>query len=339
MQNINYVMGIETSCDETGIAIYHAREGLVSDFIYSQAPLHSPYGGVVPELAARDHSTRIMPLIQQALMHAKITLKALDGIVYCAGPGLNGALLVGATVGRTLGWSLACPTLGIHHLEAHLLSVMLDQVQKPTFPFVALLVSGGHTLLARVSDVGDYEILGETLDDAVGEAFDKTAKLLGLSYPGGPALAKLALQGSTDTLSFPRPLYNTTHLNFSFSGLKTHVSRYWATIQQTNQRRANVAKAFEEAVVDILVEKSVRALKMTGLNQLVIAGGVSANQLLQATLYKKLEAVHSTLYCPKPRFCTDNGAMIAYTGFLRLQQGKTDNLDITVKPRWPLDSL
>lgn len=332
-------MGIETSCDETGIAIYHPEKGLVSDQLYSQTNLHALYGGVVPELAARDHISRIMPLIQSALSEANITLSEIEGIAYCSGPGLAGSLLVGASVGRTLGWILQRPTLGIHHLEAHLLSVMLESTNKPNFPFVALLVSGGHTLLASVTDIGQYTILGETLDDAAGEAFDKTGKLLGLDYPGGPALAALALQGDPTYFTFPRPLCDQPGLDFSFSGLKTHVSRCWERSDKTESQKAHIARAFEDAVIDILTIKAVRALKQTGLNQLVIAGGVSANQRLRAHLTHTLTSMESTLYCPAPRFCTDNGGMIAYAGFLRLQKEKDKNLAIDIHPRWPISDL
>jgi N6-L-threonylcarbamoyladenine synthase len=339
IQDLNYVMGIETSCDETGIAVYHREKGLVSDVLYSQTALHTLYGGVVPELAARDHTNRIMPLIKKALDKAHIQLRDIDGIAYCAGPGLVGALLVGASIGRSLGWALQRPTVGIHHLEAHLLSVMLETDHSVQFPFVALLVSGGHTLLASVSRVGEYNILGETLDDAAGEAFDKTAKLLGLEYPGGPALAKLAQYGEPNQFQFPRPLCDQPNLDFSFSGLKTHVSRCWERIGRAEDQKANIARAFEEAIIDILTIKAQRALQETGLKDLVIAGGVSANKRLRTHLREKLAQNNHVLHCPPPQFCTDNGSMIAYAGFLRLAQGQLDPLSIQVRPRWSISDL
>lgn len=332
------VLGLESSCDETGIAIYDGQHGLISEMLYSQTTLHNLYGGVVPELAARDHSGRIMTLIQAALAHAKMKLSDLGGIAYCAGPGLAGALLVAAAVGRSIGWALQCPSIGVHHLEAHLLSVFL-QTPQPHFPFIALLVSGGHTLLAHVSGLGRYQILGETLDDAAGEAFDKTAKLLGLSYPGGPILSALAQQGDATRFHFPRPLCDQPGLNFSFSGLKTHVRRYWERIGQDPDQRADIACAFEEAVVDVLVIKALRALKASGLKQLIIAGGVSANQRLRSVLTAKLSAIQAKLYAAPPHLCTDNGAMIAYAGYLRLQAGQQDALSIQIHPRWSLSNL
>lgn len=338
MQKMNRVLGIESSCDETGIAIYDARQGLVSEVLYSQATLHNLYGGVVPELAARDHGGRIIALIKQSLTQAMLTLQDLDGIAYCAGPGLAGALLVGAAVGRSLGWALQCPTIGVHHLEAHLLSVMLES-PAPNFPFIALLVSGGHTLLAQVLGLGQYQILGETLDDAVGEAFDKTAKLLGLPYPGGPALAALSQQGGPSSIRFPRPLCDQPGLNFSFSGLKTAVQRTWERLGQDPDQRFSIAYAFEEAVVDTLTIKALRALQQAGLNHLVLAGGVSANQRLRAHLTEKLSTISARLYCPAQRFCTDNGAMIAYAGYQRLKAGHRDLLTIHTQPRWPLCDL
>jgi len=339
MQIPTYIIGIESSCDETGIAIYHKNLGLVSDVLYSQSHLHAVYGGVVPELAARDHAHRILPLIQQALSKANISLQDLGGIAYCAGPGLGGALLVGASVGRTLGWLLKRPAIGIHHLEAHLLSPLLENSGDIKFPFIALLVSGGHTLLASVTGVGQYAILGETLDDAAGEAFDKTAKLLGLSYPGGPALAKLALAGDPSCFKFPRPLCGRPNLDFSFSGLKTAVSRCWESIGHDQGQKANIARAFEDAVIDVLAKKSLQALKESGLQQLVIAGGVSANQRLRATLTEQLESIGASLYCPPLRLCTDNGAMIAYAGFLRMQKGLYNTQNMDIKPRWSIEDI
>ena len=337
-KNIRYVLGIESSCDETGVAIYDARHGLISETLFSQIDLHRCYGGVVPELAARDHASRIMILIQESLLQASLQLSDLNGIAYCAGPGLAGALLVGASAGRSLGWALSRPTIGVHHLEAHLLSVLLE-AKRPQFPFIALLVSGGHTLLVHVKAIGCYRLLGETLDDAAGEAFDKTAKLLGLGYPGGPALARLATQGDTMRFQFPRPLVDQPGFDFSFSGLKTAVIRQWERIGKATNQRADIAASFERAVVDTLVIKAIRALEHTGLKQLVIAGGVSANQRLRQVLSEQLATRQATLYCPTPRLCTDNGAMIAYAGYLRLQAGQQEDLAIQIRPRWPLSSL
>lgn len=340
MQTINCVLGIETSCDETGIAIYHREKGLISHVLHSQADLHSVYGGVVPELAARDHSALILPLIKNALNSASMSLQDIEGIAYCQGPGLAGALLIGTTVSHTLGWMLKKPVLGVHHLEGHLVSVMLEPASRLSFPFVALLVSGGHTLLVLVSEFGHYQILGETLDDAAGEAFDKVAKLLGLGYPGGAALSELALQGNANSFRFPKPMCDQPGLDFSFSGLKTTVNRCWDRIHKDTKERANVARAFEETVVEILTIKSIRALDKTQLKNLVIVGGVSANQRLRQTLTKRLKNIGATLHCPPLEFCTDNGAMIAYAGFLRFQkENKTDLSNISVKPRWSLKDL
>lgn len=332
------ILGIETSCDETGIAIYDGKKGLLAHGIYSQIDLHNQYGGVVPELASRDHIRKIMPLVGQVLEDANITLKDLDGIAYCAGPGLIGALLVGAAVGRSLGWALNLPTIGVHHMEAHLLAPMLEE-NKPTFPFIALLVSGGHTLLVKVERIGNYEILGESLDDAAGEAFDKTAKLLGLPYPGGPAIAKLAEQGNPKRFHFPRPMTDRPGLDFSFSGLKTFAITTLKKAGNDDQTRADIACAFQTAVVDTLVIKCRRALEQTGLNQLVIAGGVGANQLLRNSLEILVKKTKGSVFYPRPIFCTDNGAMIAYVGHQRLQAGQHDNLGIKTTARWPLNNL
>jgi len=332
------ILGIETSCDETGIAIYDGEKGLLAHVLYSQIDLHNQYGGVVPELASRDHIRKIMPLIGQVLDEATINLKDLDGIAYCAGPGLIGALLVGATVGRSLGWALNLPTIGVHHMEAHLLAPMLEE-NKPQFPFIALLVSGGHTLLIKVESMGQYEILGESVDDAAGEAFDKTAKLLGLPYPGGPAIAKLAEQGNPNRFHFPRPMTDRPGLDFSFSGLKTFAITTLKNTDNDDQSKADIAFAFQEAVIDTLVIKCRRALEKTGLNQLVIAGGVGANQLLRKKLHDLLEKSNGTIFYPRPIFCTDNGAMIAYVGHQRLQAGQRDNLSVKTTARWPLSDL
>jgi N6-L-threonylcarbamoyladenine synthase len=335
---INCVLGIETSCDETGIAIYHGQQGLLADSLHSQIELHKQYGGVVPELASRDHILKTLPLLQETLKKANLPLSALDGISYCSGPGLAGALLVGAVLGRSLGWVLNIPTLGVHHLEAHLLAPMLEK-NPPQFPFIALLVSGGHTLLAQVEDLGRYAILGESLDDAAGEAFDKTAKLLGLHYPGGPAIAKLAAKGRPKQFRFPRPMLDRSDLHFSFSGLKTFVNSTVKNSAQDEQTRADIAYEFQAAVVETLVKKTQRALAQTGLKNLVIAGGVAANQLLRENLAYMAEKNHVSLYYPRQNFCTDNGAMIAYLGYRRLNRGYVDNLHIKTIARFPLDKL
>lgn len=335
---IHCVLGIETSCDETGIALYERKQGLIAHSLYSQTALHNQYGGVVPELASRDHSVKILALLKKTLCEAKLTLAAIDGIAYCAGPGLAGALLVGAAFARSLGWSLAIPTLGVHHMEAHLLAAMLEAAPPP-FPFIALLVSGGHTLLAQVTNLGNYQILGESLDDAAGEAFDKTAKLLKLSYPGGPAIAKLALSGKPKRYCFPRPMINKPDCNFSFSGLKTFVNSTLKASDQTEQTKADIALEFQSAVVDTLVNKASRALKQTGLKRLVVAGGVAANAMLRKELGAMALAQNIAIHYPRPNFCTDNGAMIAYLGYLRLNLGQYDDLGIKTITRYPLDKL
>lgn len=335
---IGCVLGIETSCDETGIAIYDAQKGLLAHTLYSQIELHNQYGGVVPELASRDHILKILPLLQETLKEADLSPPEIDGVAYCAGPGLAGALLVGAVLGRSLGWALDIPTLGIHHMEAHLLAPMLEE-NPPEFPFLALLVSGGHTLLVSVNDLGDYEILGESVDDAVGEAFDKTAKLLGLNYPGGPAIAKLAEKGNPKRFRFPRPMLDRPGLNFSFSGLKTFVSGTINSNAQDEQTKADIAHEFQAAVVETLVKKTQRALLQTGLKRLVVAGGVAANKSLREQLGVMAEKNKIMLHYPRPHFCTDNGAMIAYLGYRRLNLGQHDGLAIKTITRWPLDKL
>lgn len=335
-----YILGIETSCDETGVAIYSQQAGLLSHFLHSQISLHAQYGGVVPELASRDHITHLLPLVQQTLTAAKLTPTDISGIAYTAGPGLMGALLVGAGFAKSLGLAWKIPTLGIHHMEGHLLAPMLEN-PVPSFPFLALLVSGGHTLLVAVTNIGEYQILGETLDDAVGEAFDKTAKLLGLPYPGGAELAALAQTGQPSRFHFPRPMLDRPGLDFSFSGLKTFALN---TVREQNpldqQTRADIARAFEDAIVETLSVKCSRALKKTGLTRLVIAGGVGANQALRQQLQLSMAKLGGKLFFPRPAFCTDNGAMIAYAGYLRFQMGEQDaSLKIQVKPRWSLEEL
>jgi N6-L-threonylcarbamoyladenine synthase len=329
------VLGIETSCDETGIAIYDSKRGLLANVLYSQIEIHAKYGGVVPELASRDHIRKIIPLIQEVVDKAGISKQQIGGVAYTAGPGLIGALLVGAAVGRSLGFALDVPTIGVHHMEAHLLAPMLEK-NSPKFPFVALLVSGGHTMLVQVEKMGEYEILGESLDDAAGEAFDKIAKLLGLSYPGGPAIAKLAKKGDPKRFKFPRPMTDRPGLDFSFSGLKTFTINTLHAEEQNLQTKADVACAFQEAVVDTLVIKCRRALQDTGLGRLVIAGGVSANVLLRERLQKLANKLQIEVFYPRFEFCTDNAAMIAYAGCQHLLTGKKDGLTICAKARWPI---
>lgn len=332
------VLGIETSCDETGIAVYDTEKGLLAHQLYSQVKLHADYGGVVPELASRDHVRKTLPLIKAALKEAGITHEQLDGIAYTMGPGLVGALLVGTCIGRSLafGWNL--PAVGVHHMEGHLLAPMLEENQ-PEFPFVALLVSGGHTQLVQVKGIGDYHLLGESVDDAAGEAFDKTAKLMGLDYPGGPRLAMLAEQGDSDRFTFPRPMTDRPGLNFSFSGLKTFAANTLAANESDQQTLADIARAFEDAVVDTLVIKCRRALKETGYKRLVVAGGVSANKHLRAKLEALLQKQNGQVFYPRTEFCTDNGAMIALAGALRLQAGEHESLAVKTYPRWPMTDL
>ncbi len=328
------VLGIESSCDETGVAIYDTEQGLLADQLYSQINLHAEYGGVVPELASRDHIRKTTPLIKGVLAQANLTLSDLEGIAYTAGPGLMGALMVGASIGRSLAWGLNIPAVAVHHMEGHLLAPMLEK-NPPSFPFVALLVSGGHTLLVDVKAIGDYKILGESLDDAVGEAFDKTAKMLGLAYPGGPVLAALAEKGEAGTYQFPRPMINRPGLDFSFSGLKTFALTTWNKSDKSKQAQANIAYAFQEAVVDTLFIKCTRALKFVKGKRLVVAGGVGANKRLR----EKLQQLGAEVYFPRLEFCTDNGAMIAYAGAIRLQAGQAEEAIIQPRPRWSLEEL
>ena len=331
------VLGIESSCDETGVAIY-GEQGLIADTLYSQVEMHAEYGGVVPELASRDHIRKLTPLIKQCFNKANISASELSGVAYTAGPGLVGALFAGVSVARSLAYGWDIPSIGVHHMEGHLLAPMLE-AESPSFPFIALLVSGGHTQLINVKRVGCYELLGESLDDAAGEAFDKTAKLLQLGYPGGPALAKCAEQGDPTRFTFPRPMTNRPGLDFSFSGLKT----FALTTSQKNtldpQTRANIARAFEDAVADTLAIKCKRALQQTGLSTLVVAGGVSANKRLRRSLNTMCESLNAKAFYPRHEFCTDNGAMIAYAGYQRLLAGEHDPLRIQARPRWPLAEL
>lgn len=332
------IIGIETSCDETGIAIYDDQQGLLSHQLYSQVKLHADYGGVVPELASRDHVKKTIPLIKEALKDASLTPKDIDGVAYTAGPGLVGALLVGATIGRSLAYAWGVPAVPVHHMEGHLLAPMLEE-NPPPFPFVAVLVSGGHTMMVEVKGIGQYKILGESIDDAAGEAFDKTAKLMGLDYPGGPLLSRLAESGTPGRFKFPRPMTDRPGLDMSFSGLKTFTANTIAANGDDEQTRADIALAFEEAVCDTLAIKCRRALEQTGFKRIVIAGGVSANKRLRAELAKLANKVGGEVYYPRTEFCTDNGAMIAFAGMQRLKNGEVADLSVQATPRWPIDSL
>lgn len=332
------ILGIETSCDETGVAIYDSEKGLVAHVLYSQVVTHAEYGGVVPELASRDHVRKIIPLIEEVMTNANLTRQDIHGVAYTVGPGLVGALLVGATVGRSIGFAWNVPTVGVHHMEGHLLAPMLEP-NPPEFPFVALLVSGGHTQLVKVERFGHYEILGDSLDDAVGEAFDKTAKLLGLGYPGGAALAALAEKGNPGRFHFPRPMIDRPGLEFSFSGLKTFAVNTVAKEGLDDQTRADISRAFQDAVVETLVIKCRRALQQTGMKRLVVAGGVGANLALRQQLKALLKKEGGEVYFPRQEFCTDNGAMIAYVGCQRLLAGERSDLSIKVYPRWGIDQL
>jgi N6-L-threonylcarbamoyladenine synthase len=329
------VLGIETSCDETGVAIYDSERGLLAHTIYSQTEIHEKYGGVVPELASRDHIQKTLPLIETVLADAKCRKDSINGIAYTAGPGLVGALLVGASIGRSLAFAWGVPAIAVHHMEGHLLAPLLED-KKPKFPFLALLVSGGHTMLVDVRSLGHYIVLGDSIDDAAGEAFDKTAKILGLGYPGGPKLAELAKQGDRTRFHFPRPMTDRPGLDFSFSGLKTFALN---TFQNNSSAKADIAAAFEDAVVDTLAIKCQRALHETRHKQLVVAGGVSANQHLRETLDRSMNDLGVEVFYPRHEFCTDNGAMIAFAGYKRLQAGQHTDLRIQVQPRWPLSEL
>jgi len=336
------VLGIETSCDETGVAIYDSENGLLADALYSQVKMHAEYGGVVPELASRDHVRKLLPLVQETLDKASLTRDDIDAVAYTAGPGLVGALMVGASCGRAMAFTWGVPAIGVHHMEGHLLAPMLEE-QPPEFPFVALLVSGGHTQLVRVDGIGQYELLGESLDDAAGEAFDKAAKMLGLDYPGGPLIAKYAEQGDRTRFKFPRPMTDRPGVDMSFSGLKTFTlntaNKHKVDGVISEQDKADIAAAFEEAVVDTLAIKCRRALEMTGMKQLIIAGGVSANRRLREKLEEMVQKRRAKLFYARPEFCTDNGAMIAFAGTQRLLAGQHDDLSIITRPRWPMDQL
>jgi N6-L-threonylcarbamoyladenine synthase len=336
------VLGIESSCDETGVAVYDTGlapdQALRAHHVYSQIALHAEYGGVVPELASRDHVRKLLPLVRQTLADAGLAPGELDGVAYTAGPGLVGALLVGAGVARSLAWALDVPAIGVHHMEGHLLAPLMED-DPPEPPFVALLVSGGHTQLVAVDRIGAYRLLGETLDDAAGEAFDKTAKLMGLPYPGGPQLAKLAEQGTPGRFRFARPMTDRPGLDFSFSGLKTQVLLAWRDSDQSETTRADIARGFEDAVVDTLAIKCERALEAADCDTLVVAGGVGANRRLRAKLQEMAQRRGGRVCFPRPSLCTDNGAMIAFAGALRLEAGQHDDAAVHVTPRWDMATL
>lgn len=332
------VLGIETSCDETGIALYDSNAGLLAHALFSQVEIHAEYGGVVPEIASRDHVRKLLPLINKCLEIAGLTRSDIDAVAYTAGPGLIGALLVGTATGRSIAMALGVPALAVNHMEGHLLAPMLE-AEQPGLPFVALLVSGGHTMLVEVRAIGEYRILGETLDDSAGEAFDKTAKLLGLGYPGGPALAKLAERGDPARFSFPRPMTDRPGLDFSFSGLKTHTRNLWLKSEHDEKTQADIAAGFQQAVVDTLLIKCRRAMQQTRAQQLVVAGGVGANLSLRQTLKQAGKKHGWTVSYPRLEFCTDNGAMIAFAGCQRLMTGQHSGPVLQAFARWPLDQL
>jgi len=336
------VLGIESSCDETGVAIYDTNKGLIAHTLYTQIELHAQYGGVVPELASRDHIRKLTPIIMQTLKGSNVNKKDLDGIAYTSGPGLMGALLAGASVARSLAFALNIPAIGVHHMEGHLLAPMLEDT-KPDFPFICLLVSGGHSMIIRVDGIGQYKVLGDTLDDAAGEAFDKTAKMLELGYPGGPNVSNLALQGDATRYKFPRPMVDRPGLDMSFSGLKTFTLNTWNTAVKnndaTNQTKADICRAFELAVADTLTIKCKRALEQENLNRLVVAGGVSANREIRSKLTDLMNKRKGEVFYPRLEFCTDNGAMIAYAGAQRLAAGQTSGLSFATTPRWSLEEL
>ncbi len=337
------ILGIETSCDETGVAVYDSERGLLAHALYSQIDLHADYGGVVPELASRDHVRKTLPLIREVMSQGSLQVSDIDGLAYTVGPGLVGALMVGASIGRSLAYAWGVPSIGVHHMEGHLLAPMLED-NPPAFPFVALLVSGGHTQLVQVDAIGRYQLLGESLDDAAGEAFDKAAKMLDLDYPGGPRIAQLAERGNVERFTFPRPMTDRPGLDFSFSGLKTftlntvsdHALEDGLPDEQTC---ADIACAFQEAVVGTLVIKCRRALQQSGLKTLVIAGGVSANVRLRQALEAALAKIGARVFYARNEFCTDNGAMIAYAGCQRLMAGQEESLAVAVKPRWSMETL
>ncbi len=332
------VLGIETSCDETGVAVYDSEHGLLSHKLHSQVEIHADYGGVVPEIASRDHVGKWVTLTKSCVADAGLSLSDLDAVAYTAGPGLAGALFTGAVAGRALAWQLGIKALGVHHMEGHLLAPMLES-PAPTFPFICLLVSGGHSQLVRVESIGHYELLGDTLDDAVGEAFDKTAKMLGLGYPGGPALSKAAANGDISKFTFPRPMAKSDDLNFSFSGLKTAAITAFDKTGRDQSAVNDIAAAFELAAVESLAIKCKKALQQHNMKTLVVSGGVAANVRLRALLQQTIESIEGELYFPRLEFCTDNGAMIAYAGAFRLLAGEHSGAEINVRPRWPLSEM
>ena len=332
------ILGIETSCDETGVAIYDGEQGLMAHALYSQAHIHAEYGGVVPEIASRDHVRKLIPLLDQCLQEAHCSKAEIDAVAYTMGPGLVGALLVGVAAGRAIAAALDVPAIAVHHMEGHLLAPLLE-AEAPQFPFVALLVSGGHSMLVEVSRIGSYKVLGETLDDAAGEAFDKTAKLLGLGYPGGPVLARAAENGDPDKYRFPRPMTDRPGLEFSFSGLKTHTRNLWHRNRDQENAQADIAAGFQKAVVETLVIKCRRAMQQTRAGHLVIAGGVGANRELRDALSRAGKKYGWGVSYPRIEFCTDNGAIIAYAGYHRLLAGQVEPEVIRAKPRWPMSEL
>lgn len=332
------ILGIESSCDETGVALYCSERQLLAHRLFSQIKIHAEYGGVVPELASRDHIRKLVPLIREILAEAQLSLADLGGVAYTAGPGLIGALMAGASIARSLALSLGIPAVAVHHMEGHLLAPLLED-NPPSFPFLALLISGGHTQLVEVTAIGQYQILGESIDDAAGEAFDKTAKMLGLDYPGGPALSRLAETGNASRFRFPRPMTDRPGLDFSFSGLKTHTLVTLDGTGGSEEDRRDVAAGFEEAVADTLTIKTRRALEATGLKTLVVAGGVSANQRIRSKLTDMASKMGCQIAFPRLEFCGDNGAMIAYAGYQRLTGGQNEPPEILARPRWPLSEL
>ncbi len=332
------VLGIETSCDETGIALYDSKKGLLADELFSQTNIHLKYGGVVPELASRDHANRVLPLLQNLLDKTRRSLDDIDLVAYTAGPGLKGCLLVGSTFARTLSYAIDKPIISVNHIEAHLLAPFMEYSELK-FPFFGLLISGGHTMIVDAKNIGEYEIMGETLDDAVGEAFDKSAKLMGLNYPGGPLIEKLAKEGINGSYKFPRPILTQANCDFSFSGLKTHIMLTWRRSNKTDQVRKNISLELQNSVTDCLIRKLKFAHQKKGYNTIIISGGVSANQFIREKITKFAESINVKAYYPTKKYCTDNGAMIAYAGYKKYEVGQIYNLQGEVKPRWPLDQL
>ena len=332
------VLGIETSCDETGLALYDSNEGLLADELYSQIDIHQDYGGVVPELASRDHADRVLPLLKRLLEKSTKCLDDIDLIAYTAGPGLKGCLLVGSTFARALSYVTDKPIISINHIEAHLLAPFMEYSDL-SFPFFGLLISGGHTMIIDAKSIGEYEIMGETLDDAVGEAFDKSAKLMGLDYPGGPLIEKLAKEGISGSYKFPRPILNKPNCDFSFSGLKTHIMLTWKDSEKSEQVQKNISLELQNSVTDCLVGKLKRAYDEKGYSSIIVSGGVSANQFIREKIDSFAYSINVKSYYPSKKYCTDNGVMIAYAGYKKYEAGQVYNLEGIVKPRWPLDQL